>query len=102
MVWLLAALTFSAGAVLAQGRDVIIYRSHVEADGMRFESIEELREYLLRAPNDFFGVFVRECEATSRQSEVMRVVVEVLNERMAARGQRGVPVQLGMGSVPCP
>jgi hypothetical protein len=96
-----AALLLGADHSLAEDRKVSIYVSHLEADGMRFESVEQLREYLLRAPNDFFGVFVEECEAKSRQSEVMRVVVEVLNQRLKARGQRGVPVNLGIGSVPC-
>jgi hypothetical protein len=102
IVALAAVLTFDAPDLLAQDRSVHIYVTHLEADGMRFDSVDELREYLTRAPNDFFGVFVRECEATPRQSEVMRIVVDVLNARLAARGQRGTPVNLGMGSVPCP
>ncbi len=96
------ALLLGANNLLAQDTVVSIYVNHLEANGMRFESVEELRQYLLSADNDFFGVFVGECGAQSRQPEVMRVVTEVLGRRLAARGQSGIPVNMEVASVPCP
>ena len=81
--------------------EVIVYSQYFEADGMRFESVEELREYLLSAPRDFYGVFFRDCAAKGREQELMKVISEVLFKRRAQREERG-PVELGSGSVPCP
>ena len=81
--------------------EVIVYSQYFEADGMRFESVEELREYLLNAPRDFFGVFFRDCAAKGREQELMKLISEVLFKRRAQRGERG-SVELGSGSVPCP
>lgn len=76
---------------------VYVYATRFEADGMRFESIDELRTYLLNAPNEIYGVFVRDCAAKGREQEVLKVVIEVA----AQRGKDG-PVNFSVGSVHCP
>jgi hypothetical protein len=80
---------------------VNVYVTHLEVDGMRFESLAALGEYLLSAPNDVFGISIKECNARSREAEVMRVVGEALGKRFAARGQSKVAVNMMVHKVPC-
>ena len=97
------AVSFASGGLAQQARssDVFVYPTHLEADGARFESIEALREYLLRAPNDFFGISIRDCAAKGREQELMKVITDVLFVRRAQRGETG-PVEVGVASIPCP
>jgi hypothetical protein len=80
---------------------VYVYSTYFEANGMRFESLEELRMYLSNAPNDFYNIFIRDCAVKGREQELQNVIFGVLAERRAQRGEEG-PVQLGIGSIPCP
>jgi hypothetical protein len=69
---------------------------------MRFDSMEGLRTYLLSAPNDFFGLMIRDCAATDRVQELARMMQEVLHDRFVSRGEQG-PYQFGVSSPPqCP
>ena len=79
----------------------MVYSTYFEADGTRFESIEDLREYLLRAPNDFFGISIRDCAARGQEQELMKVITDVLFMRRAQRGETR-PVEVGEMSIPCP
>lgn len=102
---LLAVGVFLSSPVLAQqsrpSPQVFVYSTYFEADGMRFDSIEELRNYLLNAPNDFYLIFIRDCAVKGREQELGNVIFGVLAERRARRGAEG-PVNLGIGSIPCP
>ena len=98
---LIFGLLLAAQSLSAQEPIVHIYIGHLEADGMRFETTEQLREYLLTAPKSSYGTFVEECAARSRQGAIQRVVLEVLQERLAARKKKGV-VNITSGSVSCP
>src|SRR5262245_9253660 len=69
--------------------DVLVYATYFEANGIRFESIDELRKYLLNAPNDFYGFLIRDCAAKGREQELKNVVWGVLAERFARRGEDG-------------
>jgi hypothetical protein len=88
-------------AVAQQTPQILVYSTYFEADGMRFESIEALRDYLANAPHDFYSIFFRDCAAKGREEELTRVIFGVLFERRARRGEEG-PVNLGVGSIPCP
>src|SRR5436189_2026640 len=90
------AVSLAAGGLAQQGRisEVLVYSTYFEADGTRFESIEDLREYLLGAPNDFLGISIRDCAAKSRERELMKVITDVLFMRRAQRGEAG-PVEVG-------
>jgi hypothetical protein len=98
---LMFGLLLAAQRLSAQESMVHIYTSHLEADGMRFDTTDQLREYLLTAPKSSYGTFVEECVARSRQGAIQRLVLEVLRERLAARKQQGV-VNITSGSVSCP
>jgi hypothetical protein len=97
------AVSFASGgfAQPARSSDVFVYSTYFEADGARFESIEDLREYLARAPNDFFGISIRDCAAKGREQELMKVITDVLFMRRAQRGETR-PVEVGLTSIPCP
>jgi len=97
------AVSLASGGLAQQARssDVLVYSTYVEANGTQFESIEDLREYLLRAPNDFFGISIRDCAAKGRKQELMKVITDVLLTRRALRGETG-PVEVGVASIPCP
>ena len=84
-------------------RAVLLYSTHFEADGMRFEAMQDLRAYLLAAPNDFFNMAIRDCAARDRALEARaRVMGEVISERFASRGQQ-TPYNFGVSSPPgCP
>jgi hypothetical protein len=88
-------------SVVGQDNTVQVYSTYVEADGMRFASLDELRTYLLSAPKEFFGIHVRDCAAKSREQEVATVVAEVLFKRLAQKRQ-GPIVQFEMSSIACP
>jgi hypothetical protein len=77
-----------------------VYSTYFEAGGMRFESIEELRDYLLNAPSDFYNIFFRDCAVKDREEELKNAIFGVLFERLAARGETR-PVQLGVGPILC-
>ena len=96
-------VSFASGGVARQVRnsDVFVSSTYSEADGARFESIEVLREHLLRAPSDFFGISIRDCAARSREQELMKVITDVLFMRRAQRGETR-PVEVGVASIPCP
>jgi hypothetical protein len=102
---LAAAGMFSVCQALAQqskiSPEVLVYATYYEADGMRFDSLEELRKYLSIAPNDFYSFFIRDCAAKGREQELKDVIFGVLFERRARRGEK-TPVNLGFGSIPCP
>src|SRR5688572_26719552 len=74
---------------------VRLYPTHFEADGVRFESIDELRAYLLAAPNDFFNIDLRDCAAKDRVPELWGVMHEVLGERTARSGKTPMPYDAG-------
>jgi hypothetical protein len=101
----IAAGAFAAGEIAGQPseptRQVIVYATYFEADGMRFESIEALRDYLVIAPNDFYNIFIHDCAAKEREDELTRVIFGVLSERFKRRGETR-PVNLGVGTAPCP
>jgi hypothetical protein len=83
-------------------REVLLYVTHFEADGMRFESMEELRTYLLSAPNDFLGLTIRDCAARDRVQELVRIMKEVLSQRFVGRAEQR-PYEFGVSSPPqCP
>ena len=82
---------------------VFVYTTHFVADEMRFESIDDLRGYLLGAPNDFYGLFIGDCAAKDRVQELNRMMLEVIAVRAARRNQTGMPIDFGIGSPPeCP
>jgi hypothetical protein len=89
-------------AVCAQTNEVQVYSTHLEADSMRFESVDELRACLLTAPRDFFGIFFRDCAAKDRWPELMAVIHEVLAPRFAERNQELTVGQYGYSPIPCP
>jgi hypothetical protein len=97
------AVSAAAGGLAQQARssDVLVYSTYFEADGVRFESIEDLREYLRRAPTDFFGISIRDCAAKGREQELMKVITDVLFMKRSQRGEAG-PVEVGVSSIPCP
>ena len=67
-----------------------VYADHFEADGMRFETAEGLRTYLLAAPEDFKGTFLKDCAGRSRHREAQRVLVQSMQERQTARSGLGI------------
>ena len=69
---------------------VYVYADHFEADGIRFETAESLRTYLLAAPEDFKGTFLKDCAGRSRHREAQRVLVQSMQERRAARSGLGI------------
>ena len=84
---------------------VYVYADHFEADGMRFETAESLRTYLLAAPDDFKGTFLKDCAGRSLHREAQRVLVQSLQERQAARSGLGIGqeiVTLSERGVYCP
>src|SRR5687768_7857551 len=93
------AVSLASGGLAqqARGSDVLVYSTYFEADGTRFESTADLREGLLRAPSDFFGISIRDCAAKGREQELMKVVTDVLFVRRAQRGEAG-PVEGGVAS----
>jgi hypothetical protein len=105
VVAMIAVGAFIACQVAAQPsaptRQVFVYSTYFEADGMRFESIEALRDYLASAPNDFYNIFIGDCAAKGREEELTRVIFGVLFERLKRRGEER-PVDLGVGTIPCP
>jgi hypothetical protein len=96
-----ALSTWISADLAAQSNLVNVYVTHVEVDGMRFESLGALSEYLLSAQNDVFGMSIRECTALSREREVMRVLGEVLGKRFAARGDPIFAFNMITQRVPC-
>ena len=91
----LSASALAAGLLLTCGvssqqktYSVIVHAAYFEADGMRFESIEQLRTYLLGASHDFRGVTFIGCDAAARGDEVSRMMGEVARKRggAAAKG----------------
>jgi hypothetical protein len=66
---------------------------------MPFESIAELRVYLLNASNDFFSIAVRDCAAKGRVEELSRMMTEVIGKR-AQRSNREFAYQFGVGWPP--
>jgi hypothetical protein len=69
---------------------------------MRFDSVEALRTYLRSAPNDFFGLTIRDCAVRDRAQELVRMMQEVLSERLVGRGDQR-PYEFGVSSPPqCP
>ena len=100
----MTACVFFGGPAIAQPRSssqVLVFSTHFEANGMRFESLEELRDYLLDAPKDFYSILIRDCAVKGREREIRNVVFGALVERRARRGEDG-PAFLGVGSIPCP
>ena len=78
-------LVFGAVAQPTATPEVLLYSTYFVADGMPFESIEELRTYLLVAKNDFFNLGIRDCAAKDRVEELRRMMTEVISERAARR-----------------
>jgi len=103
--WLAPAhMVFGQSPALSdtRSREVQLYVTHFEADGMRFESLEDLRTYLLSAPNDFFALTIRDCAASDRVQELMRIMLEVLSKRFVGRGAPQA-YEFGVSSPPqCP
>lgn len=89
---------------LAQGTPrVLLFPTYYVADGMPFESIDALRTYLLTATNDFYALSIRDCAASGRVEELSRVMMEVIGERAARKGQSQMPINFGVDSPPgCP
>jgi hypothetical protein len=106
--WVLVAAGLLVVALGAAGQarltpQVYVYATHFVADQMRFESIEELRTYLLDASNDFFSLRIQVCAAKDRVQELSRMMQEVIAARAARRNQSGMPYNFGVGSPPeCP
>ena len=73
------------------------------ADEMPFESLGELRTYLLTASNDFFNIWIGDCAAKDRVEELMRMMTEVIAERAARTKKSPSIYQFGIGAPPeCP
>ena len=87
-----------------QMRDVSVYSTHFEADGMRFMSPEELLVYLVSSPSEFTGVSIRECNAgaEARAVEAQRIVAEAIVKRHAELGEKVNAIQMGIRRIPCP
>ena len=96
----LLALSLAGVALLpcaAQAQRLVdVYVTHVETDGTRWDSLEEMRSYLLTSPRVYFGVYIRECAAKKREVEVMTIVLDVLRKRLG-----GIPINQLSRSVPC-
>ena len=78
---------------------IIVHAMYLEADGMRFESIEQLRTYLLGASHDFRHITFDGCAAMARGDEVSRMMGEVARKRggAAANGPSIANAQLPAG-----
>ena len=96
------ALVVSFHPASAQAQRIEIYVDRLEVAGMHFETMKQLREYLLTAPTDVSAIGVSDCVTPERIGEVQRVVIEVLSERIAARGGQRSFVAIDFASVPCP
>ena len=84
-------------------RAVMLFSTHFEVDGMRFESTEDLRTYLLAASNDFLNIAIQDCAASDRVRELWRVMAEVISERFARRKEENKFYEFGISSPPaCP
>ena len=81
---------------------VLVYRTHFEASGKRFESGDELRKYLESVSTKFVGVDIRECGAQQRLREATSVIFAVANrEAVEAGGKPTVAMQMQITSVAC-
>ena len=99
---LVLTLFFVTAIAFAQDEPSVEEKCHFVADGMPFESMEELRTYLLAASNNGFKLSTRDCAAND-QRELMRVMKEVISERAARRNQRQLLYQCRFGSpAECP
>jgi len=79
---------FQSSAAPHEYRAVLLFVTYFEVDGMRFESIEDLRTYLLSASSDFMNLDIRDCAARDRVQQLMRVMQEVISDRFARRNQQ--------------
>jgi len=65
-------------------KEVFVYSTYLELDGMHFESIEQLRTFLLgqsSQSDDFLAISLQDCVADARIEEVTRMMAEVFKER---------------------
>ena len=95
--WLLLTFEASAQEALTPTPQVLVYSTHFVADEMQFQSVEELRTYLLDASHEFYNIGVRDCAAKDRVEELARVMTEVIAERAARRNQDVFVYQFGIG-----
>jgi hypothetical protein len=104
--WVVAGNVSFAQEPLPSGspyRAVMLFETHFEVDGMRFESTEDLRTYLLGASNDFLNIEIKDCAASDRVRELWRVMAGVISERFARRKEENKFYEFGIASPPaCP
>ena len=102
MVAVAASAAIALGALGQQGGtpQVYVYATYFMADGRTFGSIEELRNYLLAAPNDFFSIFIADCAGKDHVEELQRMMTKVISERAKQRNQDNFVYQFGVGSPP--
>jgi hypothetical protein len=65
-------------------KEVFVYSTYLELDGMHFESIEQLRTFFLgqsSQSDDFLAISLQDCVADARIEEVTRMMAEVFKER---------------------
>ena len=80
---------------------VLVYREHFEVHGNRFESAEDLRNYLEALSETTRSIQIRECGADGRVREAVDVISALAARKAAAAGSSPF-IGVDFASVACP
>ena len=101
-VLIAAALAFAPGAAAQdQSFAVLVYRDHFEVRGNRFESADDLRNYLEALSEFTSRIHIRECGADERVREAVEVIRALAARKAAAAGPSPF-MAFDFASVACP